>query len=36
MESLKKYFDQYSIDLAGYIGASIIGAGIGLAICKLI
>ena len=36
MDSLKKYFDQYSIDLAGYIAASIIGAGIGLAICKLI
>ena len=36
MELLKKYFNQYSIDLAGYVGASLIGAGLGLAICKLI
>lgn len=36
MELIKKYFNQYSVDLAGYIGASLIGAGLGLAICKLI
>ena len=35
MESIKKYLDQYSIDLAGYFGASLIGAGLGFAICKL-
>ena len=36
MELIKKYFNQYSVDLAGYVGASLIGAGLGLAICKLI
>jgi len=36
MESIKKYFDQYSVDIAGYIGASLIGAGLGFAVCKLI
>jgi len=35
MNLIKKYFELYSNDLVGYSGAALIGAGLGLAICKL-
>jgi len=35
MNLIKKYFELYAYDLVGYSGAALIGAGLGLAICKL-
>ena len=36
MDTLKKYFEIYASDIAGYFGAAFVGAGLGLVICKLI
>ena len=36
MNLIKKYFELYASDLVGYSGAALIGAGLGLAICKLL
>jgi len=36
MNFFKKYLEIYSSDLVGYFGAALIGAGLGLAICKLL
>jgi len=36
MNFFKKYFEIYASDLVGYFGAALIGAGLGLAICKLL
>ena len=35
MNLIKKYFELYASDLLGYSGAALIGAGLGIAICKL-
>ena len=35
MNLIKKYFELYVSDFVGYSGAALIGAGLGLAICKL-
>ena len=35
MSLIKKYFEIYASDLIGYSGAALIGAVLGLAICKL-
>tara|TARA_Y100001936_G_scaffold154349_1_gene150642 strand:+ start:537 stop:647 length:111 start_codon:yes stop_codon:yes gene_type:complete len=36
MFTVKKYIEKYSSDIFGYFGAALIGASIGLAICKLV
>ena len=36
MSIIKKYIDSYSNDFIGFIGSGVIGAGIGLAICKFL
>ena len=36
MDYIKKYLENYSTDVIGYTGSALIGASLGLAICKLL